>query len=374
MSANSKKIKLGIFYGTRPEFLKLIPVIKLIESKYADVIDLTVVSTGQHLDMLRPLEVEFGFTPHRNFEILKQAKELFDVYGMGLSEISQFMKKHSFDVAMAQGDTATVFVTALACYLEKIPFVHLEAGMRTGDIYSPFPEEVNRKMTSCLTTLHLAWSQVEVVNLITEGVKPEDIVVTGNTLIDTLLSKLDPLKHASEYFAKSEFPFGFKIILVTQHRRENFGEKHRNIFSSIKEILMENPEYVAIYPVHKNPLVKQQAEEFFKDVDRVYLTQPLEYVPFINLMAQSALVITDSGGVQEEAPSCGVPVIVTRDKTERPLVVEAGRAFLTADNKDLIKQVFNYVKTNWNYANRENPYGDGNSAERVVAAILARYS
>jgi UDP-N-acetylglucosamine 2-epimerase (non-hydrolysing) len=279
---------------------------------------------------------------------------------------------------MVQGDTASTFCVLWGCFLNKTPCVHLEAGMRTGSKYSPFPEEINRRTSSCIADIHICWTDVERDNLIKEGFYKKNIYVTGNTLIDTLLNtvkhKVDLDGLLKNRLLMEKIKSGAKIILVTQHRRENFGKKHEEIFRSIKEILKKHKEYIAVYPVHLNPKVKSLAEKTFKNTKSMFLVKPLSYVPFAHLMAKSSVIISDSGGLQEEAPSLGVPVLITRENTERPLVVKTRKAFLVGADRKKIIASFERVNKKWNYRDHKNPYGDGKSSKRVVKVLLSKYS
>jgi UDP-N-acetylglucosamine 2-epimerase len=371
---SKRKMKLGVFYGTRPEFLKLLAVINTLKDVHE--IEVLSVSTGQHVELLEPIEKEFDFVPDERFEAMSQATSLGELYGFLQEKLFEYISTKDFDLIMAQGDTATVLATAMAAYLNHTPFAHLEAGMRTNNKYSPFPEEINRRLSSHIADLHFCWTDVEKDNLLREGIDGSDIFVTGNTLLDTLKETYvddydfsgflpkDLLKNISERK---------KIILITQHRRENMGESHLKIFKAIQNIIENDKRYVGVYPVHYNPKVRESAHQFFKNVNGIYLIEPLPYKPFINVMARSSLVITDSGSLQEEAPSFGVPVLITREYTERPLVLENKKAFLVSDDAYKIIESLKTIEDNWNYDVKDNPYGDGMSAKRVVEIICERY-
>ncbi len=372
-----KKFSLAIFYGTRPEFLKVIPLIKLIRKKYKTNIELRVVSVGQHRELLNSIEEEFDFEPDHRFKLIDETNVLSGVYGRTIERVHEYISIGKFDAVLAQGDTATVFAVSLASYLNMVPFIHLEAGMRTNNKYSPFPEEINRRLSSCVADLHLCWTDTEKENLIRENYRGRDIYVTGNTVIDTLLETASKTFNLNTYFGKSDLAArinnGSKVILMTEHRRENQGKGHTEIFSAVKEILKKNKNYVLVYPVHFNPNVKKLAAKTFSGVKNVFLIEPLPYTPFVKLMARSSIIITDSGGIQEEAPSLGIPLLVTREFTERPLVISEGKAFLVGSKRSKIISAFNQVEKEWDYKSRKNPYGDGKSAERIVNILIDRY-
>lgn len=370
-----KKIRLHIYYGTRPEFIKLIPVISKIQNKYSTLIDLTTISTGQHIELLTPIEKEFGFKPDVNLHVLQKANNLEKVYTTCITQIGSVLAEETPHMTLAQGDTATVFATAFASFLLKIPFSHVEAGMRTGNIYSPFPEEVNRELTSRIAALHFCPTINEKKNLVKENISIKNISVTGNTVIDTQKMCYDKTFD----FTKTKLPHSLitqimdnkqKMILMTQHRRENMGEKHENIFTAVKSILKNNKNYYLVYPLHANPNVRKHAIDAFKNEPRVFLVDPISYISFINLMAKASVIVTDSGGLQEEAPSFGVPVLVTRDTTERMLAVQKGKAYLVGDNGKKIIDKFADIQKKWNYADTTNPFGDGKSSSRIIKAIL----
>jgi UDP-N-acetylglucosamine 2-epimerase (non-hydrolysing) len=307
-----KKIRLHIYYGTRPEFIKLIPVISKIQNKYSTLIDLTTISTGQHIELLTPIEKEFGFKPDVNLHVLQKANNLEKVYATCITQIGSVLAEETPHMTLAQGDTATVFAAAFASFLLKIPFSHVEAGIRTGNIYSPFPEEVNRELTSRIAALHFCPTINEKKNLVKENISIKNISVTGNTVIDT--QKMCYNKTFD--FTKTKLPHSLitqimdnkqKMILMTQHRRENMGEKHENIFTAVKSILKNNKNYYLVYPLHANPNVRKHAIDAFKNEERTFLVDPISYISFINLMAKASVIVTDSGGLQEEAPSFGIP-------------------------------------------------------------------
>jgi UDP-N-acetylglucosamine 2-epimerase (non-hydrolysing) len=369
------KRKITLFYGTRPEFIKLIPLIRVLQNNHSNDIDCTVVSTGQHKQLLEPIEKEFKIKPHANLAFLQQAPTLESTVSFGIQAISNYFKEKSTDVAIGVGDTTTGLVTALGSFLNKIPFVHIEAGMRSHSKYSPFPEEIFRKIMTPLASLHLCPSSIEYNNLLKENVKKDLVYITGNTVIDTLLTALKKPYPIERYLAKiiKKSDRNKKIILVTQHRRENFGKNHTEIFLAIKNILRMHPDYIGILPVHYNPAVRSLAHTIFQSTPSMYITEPLSYFPFAHLMAKSKLIITDSGGLQEEAPSLGIPVLVTRTTTERPLTISSGKGFLVGTDENEILKRFIQIKSKWDYQNTQNPYGDGKAAQKCAEIILTQY-
>ncbi len=364
-------MKIAIIFGTRPEAIKMAPIIKECEKRNLNFI--TIV-TAQHRELLdQKLEV-FNIEPHYDLDIMQANQDLFYVTSSVINEIKPILIKEKPDIVLVQGDTTTTFATSLAAFYLRIPVGHVEAGLRTWNKYNPFPEEINRQLTTRLTDYNFAPTEWAKQNLIKEGIDPDKIFVTGNTVIDALLMIVDPnYTFTDDKLNRIDF-LNKKIILLTSHRRENFGEPMRNIFLACKYIVETNPDVELIYPVHPNPNVQKTANEILKGFDRIHLIEPLDYRPFVQLMNKCYLIMTDSGGIQEEAPSLGKPVLVLRKTTERPEAIEAGTARLVGTDKDfiidnaqkLLTDKFEYK----NMSSKANPYGDGKAAKRIIDIIL----
>lgn len=364
-------MKIAIVFGTRPEAIKMAPIIKECEKRNLNFI--TIV-TAQHREMLdQKLEV-FNIEPHYDLDIMQANQDLFYVTSSVINEIKPILIKEKPDIVLVQGDTTTTFATSLSTFYLKIPIGHVEAGLRTWNKYNPFPEEINRQLTTRLTDYNFAPTEWAKQNLIKEGIDPDKIFVTGNTVIDALLMIVDPnYTFTDSKLNRVDFQ-NKKIILLTSHRRENFGEPMQNIFLACKHIVETNPDVELIYPVHPNPNVQKIANEILKGIDRIHLIEPLDYRPFVQLMNKCYLIMTDSGGIQEEAPSLGKPVLVLRKTTERPEAIEAGTARLVGTDKDfiidnaqkLLTDKFEYK----NMSSKANPYGDGKAAKRIIDIIL----
>ncbi len=377
--------KILIVFGTRPEAIKMVPVIKELK-KHPNKFDVRVCITAQHREMLDQVINIFNIKPDYDLNIMQPNQDLFDITSRTLLKMKDVLTSSKPDLVMVHGDTTTSTTAALSAYYFQIPVAHVEAGLRTGNIYSPWPEEMNRRMTGVLTTIHLSPTKQAKQNLITENVNQDSIFVTGNTVIDTLQmasAKMEEDKQLktkiegelSGYF-NSEFKqiVNTKFILVTGHRRENFGDGFIQICESIKEIALRYPKINIIYPVHLNPNVQKPVYELLGKINNVHLIPPISYLPFIYLLKNCYFVLTDSGGIQEEAPSFGKPVLVMRDTTERPEAVDAGTVKLVGANKAKIVDESCKLIDDKNYytlmATAHNPYGDGKAAKRIVEVLL----
>ena len=356
--------KIMIVFGTRPEAIKMCPLVKELRTRKD--IEVKVCVTGQHREMLQQVLECFDVVPDYNLEIMKDKQTLFDITTNIIEKIKLVLEKEEPDIILVHGDTTTTFVTSLCAFYMKIPVGHVEAGLRTYNIYSPYPEEFNRQATGIIAKYHFAPTQKAKQNLIKEGKKETDIYVTGNTAIDALKTTINVNYHHNlfEWVGKS------RLIMLTAHRRENIGEPLRNIFSAINKILNKYEDIKVIYPVHKNPVIRDIANEVFKDNDKIKLIEPLEVIDFHNFLNKSYLILTDSGGIQEEAPSLGKPVLVLRNTTERPEGIEAGTLKLvgTEEEKvyDNIKQLLDDNKEYNKMSKASNPYGDGNACIRIA--------
>ena len=371
------RIKVMTVFGTRPEAIKMAPVV-LELAKYPQYITPVVAVTAQHREMLDQVLNLFKITPDYDLDIMCQGQTLFDISCRAMQGLNQVLADEKPDIVLVHGDTTTTFAGALAAYYHQIPVGHVEAGLRTGDKYSPFPEEMNRKLTGALTDMHFAPTATAKDNLRRENISAETIVVTGNTVIDALKATVDPSYRFTDPLLKNVDFTNRKVILVTTHRRENLGEPMRHVYQALKNIVSEFSDVEIVFPVHKNPLVRQVVNEELGGLERVHLIDPLDYQPFANLIARSYLVLTDSGGIQEEAPAIGKPVLVLRDTTERPEAVAAGtvkligtdRERVYSETKELLLRESEYQRM----ANAVNPYGDGMAASRIVQAILFKYA
>lgn len=372
-----KPIKVMTIFGTRPEAIKMAPVVLELQ-KHPGKIQSIVAVTAQHREMLDQVLQLFAIRPDHDLDIMSPNQTLFDITCRALSGLNGALSESKPDMILVHGDTTTTFVGALAAFYHQIPVGHVEAGLRTRDKYSPYPEEMNRRLTGALTDLHFAPTETARANLLSEGVLPEQIFVTGNTVIDTLLTTVRP-----DY----RFPAGMesiltnttkrRMILVTTHRRENLGEPMRQVYQALRDIIREFPDVVAVFPVHRNPQVRAVVQEELGEIERVHLIDPMDYEPFANLMDQAHIVLTDSGGIQEEAPSLGKPVLVLRDTTERPEAIEAGTVKLIGTSRERVHSELRGLLTDKNeYAHMSeacNPYGDGCAAARIVEILLHRF-
>lgn len=361
--------KIMVSFGTRPEAIKMCPLIN--ELKTRSEIELVVCVTGQHREMLEQVLDEFNVQPDYDLSIMKKGQTLFDVTTSILNRMKEVLEKEKPDIVLVHGDTSTTFVTALACFYLQIPIGHVEAGLRTYNMDSPYPEEFNRQAVGLVTKYHFAPTELAKENLIKEGKDEDTIFVTGNTVIDALKTTVvDDYSHEHLEWARDS-----KLILITAHRRENLGEPMIHMFRAIKRIIEENPDTKAVYPIHMNPIVRKAAAEILGDTDRIRIIEPLEVLDFHNFMAQSYLILTDSGGIQEEAPSMGKPVLVMRDTTERPEGIKAGTLKLVGTDEENIYKSFKLLLEDTNeyekMSRAANPYGDG-TASKQIADILEK--
>lgn len=365
------KKKVMVIYGTRPEAIKMAPLIKALD--LSDLLDPVVVSTGQHREMMDQVNEWFKITPHLDLDVFKPGSQLNELASRIFAELDPVLEEHRPDAVVVQGDTTTVAIAAIACFYRLIPVVHLEAGLRSGDIHSPFPEEANRKIAGQVTALHLAPTSASRDNLLREGVDPESVVVAGNTVIDALQWTADHEVVFTDPRLAAEHTAGRPMILLTTHRRENWGEPMRRIGRAVAEIARKYPEYLVVFPMHKNPLVRKLVLPAIEGLDNVHVCEPLDYPQFVHAQKWASLVLTDSGGVQEEAPSFGKPVLVLRENTERPEAVDAGTVKLIGTlTEDIVEETSALLDEKKAYdamAHAVNPYGDGRAAERCVAAI-----
>ncbi|WP_419569539.1 non-hydrolyzing UDP-N-acetylglucosamine 2-epimerase [Rheinheimera sp.] len=373
-------IKVLSVFGTRPEAIKMAPLVNLL--KESEGIDSKVCVTGQHREMLDQVLKLFDIQPDYDLAIMKAGQDLYDVTTSILLNIKPVLREFKPDIVLVHGDTSTTFAAALACYYEKIAVGHVEAGLRTGNIYSPWPEEANRKLTGALTKLHFAPTETSKQNLLNEQIHPAGIVVTGNTVIDALhqvVAKIDADAALVQKY-QQQFPYGLngrRLILVTGHRRESFGSGFENICAALKQIAEQFPDADVLYPVHLNPNVREPVFRLLSDTPNVHLIEPQDYLPFVYLMSRSYLVLTDSGGIQEEAPSLGKPVLVMRDTTERPEAVAAGTVKLVGTDTEVIVAEVRKLMTDQSYYEQmsfaHNPYGDGQACARIVEAIKRQF-
>lgn len=356
--------KVMLVFGTRPEAIKMSPLVK--ELKKRKTIETIVCVTGQHRQMLDQVLEAFDIVPDYDLSIMKDKQTLFDVTVNILENIKQVLEKVKPDVVLVHGDTSTTFVTALACFYRQIPVGHVEAGLRTYNIYSPYPEEFNRQAVSIISQYNFAPTELSKENLLNEGKKAETIYVTGNTAIDALKTTV----RAEYTHPELEWAKNSRLILITAHRRENLGEPMRNMFRAIRRVMDEHPDVKAIYPIHMNPIVRKIANEILGGDERIHIIEPLDVLDFHNFQAKSYLILTDSGGIQEEAPSLGKPVLVMRDTTERPEGIQAGTLKLVGTEEEAIYKSFKELLENdesyEKMAHASNPYGDGKACQRIA--------
>lgn len=360
--------KIMLVFGTRPEAIKMCPLVTELKSRKN--FETFVCVTGQHREMLDQVLTAFSVVPDFDLAIMKKNQTLFDVTTSILDSLKKVLIQVKPDVVLVHGDTTTTFATSLACFYLQIPVGHVEAGLRTYNLYSPFPEEFNRQAVSIISKYNFAPTELAKENLLKEGKTPSSIYVTGNTAIDALkITVRDDYKHEELDWASN-----CRLILITAHRRENLGQPMIHMFRAIRKVLDENPDVKAIYPIHMNPLIRDIANSIFENDDRIHIIEPLNVVDFHNFMARSYLILTDSGGIQEEAPSLGKPVLVMRDTTERPEGIKAGTLKLVGTNEISIYNEFSRLLSDrseyLNMSRASNPYGDGFASKRIADALM----
>lgn len=364
----TKPIKVMTIFGTRPEAIKMAPLVLELQ-KHPEHFESIVTVTAQHRQMLDQVLNIFNITPDHDLNIMKDRQTLIDVTTRGLEGLDKVMKEVKPDIVLVHGDTTTTFVASLAAYYNQIVVGHVEAGLRTWNKYSPFPEEMNRQLTGVMADLHFAPTSKSAANLLEENKSEENIFVTGNTAIDALKTTV---KETYQHEVLDKLG-NDRLILMTAHRRENLGEPMRNMFRAIKRIVDEQRDVQVVYPVHLNPVVRELADEVLGNDPRIHLIEPLDVIDFHNFASRAHLILTDSGGVQEEAPSLGVPVLVLRDTTERPEGIEAGTLKLAGNEEQPIYQMATELLTDQEayekMAKASNPYGDGRASERICEAI-----
>lgn len=370
-----KKLRLMTVFGTRPEAIKMCPLV-LEMHKYPEYIEPIVAVTAQHREMLDQVLELFNIKPDYDLNIMASGQTLYDITTRALNGLKEVIEDAKPDMVLVHGDTTTTFAGALAAFYAQVPVGHVEAGLRTGNKYSPYPEEMNRKLTGSIADMHFAPTSTSKENLLKENVNPKAIMVTGNTVIDALQTTVK----ANYEFADTEFnkifARGNRLILMTTHRRENLGEPMRNVYKALRKVLETHADVEAIFPVHKNPKVREIVQEELGGLERVHLIEPMDYEPFANLMGKVDIVLTDSGGIQEEAPALGKPVLVLRDTTERPEAVDAGTVKLVGTGyEDVLRETNLLLDDPAHYqkmAEAANPYGDGKACERIIRAILQK--
>ncbi|MGD0153760.1 MAG: UDP-N-acetylglucosamine 2-epimerase (non-hydrolyzing) [Thermacetogeniaceae bacterium] len=370
-----KKIKILSVFGTRPEAIKMATVVRELEG-HRDMIESKVAVTAQHREMLDQVLRVFAIEPDYDLDVMKPGQDLFDVTEAVLAGLKPILERERPDMLVVQGDTTTTFAGALAAFYFQIPVGHVEAGLRTYEKYAPFPEEINRVLTTHLADLHFAPTNQAREALLKEGVAAERVFVTGNPVIDALHLALQQ-PYCLEPELERAFTENKRVILLTTHRRENLGSPLQEIYLALRDLLYNYPDLAVVFPVHKNPKVRQEVAQVLQGLDRVYLTEPLDYLPFINVEKRAHLVLTDSGGIQEEAPALGKPVLVLRDVTERPEAIVFGTARLVGTNRHQVEEnVARLLDSREAYdamANAVNPYGDGQAAPRIVQAIRSYF-
>lgn len=369
-----RKIKVCSVFGTRPEAIKMAPLVKELQSR--EELDAKVLVTAQHREMLDSVLELFDITPDFDLNIMKHGQTITDITTRVLHGVGEIFEQEKPDLVLVHGDTTTTFAAALASFYQKIAVGHVEAGLRTGNIYSPYPEEMNRKLTGSLATYHFSPTIMNVENLLRENISKENIVITGNTVIDALLSVTDKsyrfeIEELNEIDETKQ-----RLILLTCHRRENWGEPMKQIFEAINELTSKHSDVVVVFPMHKNPSIRELARTYFGNNPSVRLIEPLDYEPFANLMKKSYLILTDSGGIQEEAPALGKPVLVLRTETERPEAVKAGTVRIAGIETERIVQLADELlssqKSYDEMAHAANPYGDGTSSKQIADFIVSK--
>lgn len=363
--------KIMCVFGTRPEAIKMAPVVKAIEQN--ENLQSLVAVTAQHREMLDQVLQLFHIEPDYDLNLMKQGQTLTDITSGVLRGLEEIFKKERPDLVLVHGDTTTTFAAALAAFYQQIPVGHVEAGLRSGNMYSPYPEEANRKLTGVMTTLHFSPTPEARQNLLRENIGDAAIFVTGNTVIDALLATAKQTYQFEDAVLQQLLDSPGKKVLITAHRRENQGTPMVHIFQAVRRLHETLPDIQFIFPIHKNPKVRELAAQILGDLERVHIIEPLDYEPFANVMARVDLILTDSGGVQEEAPALGKPVLVLRDTTERPEAVKAGTVALVGTDENLIYntalQLLTDDDTYHKMANAVNPYGDGKASGRIMQAI-----
>lgn len=374
-------MKTLCIFGTRPEAIKMAPLVLALAAD--ERFEAKVCVTGQHREMLDQVLGLFSITPDYDLKIMKPGQDLTDVTTAILQGLKAVLNEFKPDIVLVHGDTATTFAASLAAYYQQIPVAHVEAGLRTGNLYSPWPEEGNRKLTGALAKLNFAPTETSQDNLLREGVNPDNIVVTGNTVIDALLDVVKRLDQDPQLLAQASAPAAFldparKLILVTGHRRESFGDGFERICQALMEVAQQHPEVDIVYPVHLNPNVREPVNRLLNGIGNIYLIAPLDYLPFVHMMTRAHIILTDSGGIQEEAPSLGKPVLVMRDTTERPEAVSAGTVKLVGTNTaDIVRELNRLLVDTSAYRDMSyahNPYGDGNACQRILEALISNHA
>ncbi|MGM1534353.1 non-hydrolyzing UDP-N-acetylglucosamine 2-epimerase [Bacillus cereus group sp. BceL215] len=369
----TERLKVMTIFGTRPEAIKMAPLVLELQ-KHPEKIESIVTVTAQHRQMLDQVLSIFGITPDFDLNIMKDRQTLIDVTTRGLEGLDKVMKEAKPDIVLVHGDTTTTFIASLAAFYNQIPVGHVEAGLRTWDKYSPYPEEMNRQLTGVMADLHFSPTAKSATNLQKENKDESRIFITGNTAIDALQTTVkETYSHpVLERLGNN------RLVLMTAHRRENLGEPMRNMFRAIKRLVDKHEDVQVVYPVHMNPVVREIANEILGEHNRIHLIEPLDVIDFHNVAARSYLMLTDSGGVQEEAPSLGVPVLVLRDTTERPEGIEAGTLKLAGTDEETIfglaDELLSDKEAHDKMAKASNPYGDGRASERIVEAILQHFN
>lgn len=370
-----RKLKVMTVFGTRPEAIKMCPLV-LEMKKHPDLIEPLVAVTAQHREMLDQVLELFHIKPDYDLNIMTSGQTLYDVTTRALMGLKEVMEQTKPDIVLVHGDTTTTFAGALAAFYAQIPVGHVEAGLRTGNKYSPYPEEMNRKLTGAIADMHFAPTAISKQNLLKENVNPDNILVTGNTVIDALQATVQEDYVFEDAEFNKVFASGHRLILMTTHRRENLGEPMRHVYKALKSVLETHEDVEAIFPVHKNPKVREIVQQELGGLERVHLIEPMDYEPFANLMAKVDIVLTDSGGIQEEAPALGKPVLVLRDTTERPEAVAAGTVLLVGTGyEDVLRETNRLLDDADHYrkmAEAANPYGDGQACARIVNAVLRK--
>ncbi|MGM0641115.1 MAG: non-hydrolyzing UDP-N-acetylglucosamine 2-epimerase [Thermotogota bacterium] len=361
-------MKVAMIFGTRPEAIKMIPLYKKMKE---EKINIEIISTGQHKEMLDQVFDIFEVKPDYKLEIMKHNQSLEELSANLLLKISNLLKKKKYDYIFVHGDTTTTFIASLCAFYKKIPVCHVESGLRTSDIYYPFPEEINRKLAGTIAKFHFAPTRIAKDNLLKEGVKEDNILITGNTVVDALKWIIKNKIYDLEKVQKKYDLKYKKYILLTLHRRENLGEPMKQIIKGIKKYLLENKEIYLIYPVHLNPKVREIVRDELEGEERVILTDPLPYLDFVSLMNSSYYIMSDSGGLQEEAPHLGKPILVLRNETERPEAIKSGVAELVGTSTEKVYKSMKSLETKKyeKMANAKNPFGDGKASERIVDFI-----